>query len=82
VIKLFLPHKPQPCHKVRRAVERLGFVKQPQKGTSHEQYEKILNGHKYKVTVDCHNGQVSAKNIKSIVSQAGVSKLDFLKALD
>jgi NACalpha-BTF3-like transcription factor len=81
VIQLFLPHKPQPCAKVRRALELLKFEKQPQKGTSHEHYEKVVNGHKYKVTVDCHNGEISAKNIKSIVAQAGISKLEFLKAL-
>jgi predicted RNA binding protein YcfA (HicA-like mRNA interferase family) len=81
VIQLFLPHTPQPCAKVRRAVERLGFVKTNQEG-SHEQYEKIVDGRKYKVTVDCHHGEVSAKVIKSIVSQAGVSKLEFLKALN
>lgn len=82
MIQLFLPHKPQPCQKVRRALECLGFKKQPQKGTSHEHYEKIVDGHKYKATVDCHNGEVSSKNIKSIVSQAGVSKIEFLNALN
>lgn len=81
MIQLFLPHTPQPCAKVRRAVERLGFTKDSQEG-SHEHYEKVANGRKYKVTVDCHHGEVSAKVIKSIVSQAGVSKLEFLKALN
>lgn len=81
MIRLFLPHTPQPCAKVRRAVESLGFVKTSQNG-SHEQYEKVLNGRKYKVTVDCHRGEVSAKVIKSIVSQAGVTKLAFLQALN
>jgi predicted RNA binding protein YcfA (HicA-like mRNA interferase family) len=81
VIQLFLPHTPQPCAKVRKAVERLGFVKTSQTG-SHEQYEKVENGIKRKVTVDCHNGEVGAKVIKSIVSQCGVSKLQFLQALN
>ncbi len=80
MIQLFLPHTPQPCHKVRRAIEKLGFVKVNQTG-SHEQYEKVVNSVKYKVTVDCHRGEVSAKNVKSIVSQAGVSKMEFLTAL-
>lgn len=81
MIQLFLPHTPQPCARVRRAVEALGFVKTSQVG-SHEQYEKVENGVKRKVTVDCHRGEVSAKVIKSIVGQAGVSKLKFLQALN
>lgn len=81
MIQLFLPHTPQPCAKVRRAVEKLGFKKTSQEG-SHEHYEKIVDGRKYKVTVDCHRGEVSAKVVKSIVGQAGVSKLEFLKALN
>jgi len=36
---------------------------------------------KRKVTLDCHNGEVKAKDVKSIVSQANLSKSDFLKAL-
>jgi predicted RNA binding protein YcfA (HicA-like mRNA interferase family) len=81
VIQLFLPHTPQPCAKVIRAVESLGFKKVTQSG-SHQQFEKIVDGRKFKVTVDCHKGEVSAKNIKSIVGQAGASKMEFLKALN
>jgi predicted RNA binding protein YcfA (HicA-like mRNA interferase family) len=81
VIQLFLPHTPQPCARVIRAVHSLGFTKVTQNG-SHQQFEKIVEGRKYKVTVDCHNGEVSAKNIKSIVGQAGVSKIQFLQALN
>ena len=82
MIQLFLPHTPQPCHKVRRALEALGFTKQSQKATSHEQYEKVVKGRKYKVTFDCHKGEVGAKNIKSMIAQAGVSKAEFLQALN
>jgi len=81
VIQLFLPHTPQPCAKVKKAVESLGFRKVSQEG-SHVHYEKIENGCKRKVTVDCHNGEVSAFVIKSIVGQAGVSKMRFLQALN
>ena len=34
----------------------------------------------YKVTLDCHKGEVSAKNIKSMIAQAGVSAKEFYKA--
>ncbi|CUS33510.1 YcfA family protein (fragment) [Candidatus Nitrospira nitrificans] len=31
----------------------------------------------YKVTVDCHRGEVKAQDIKSIIGQAGISKEQF-----
>lgn len=55
------------------------FVCTGQKG-SHEQYEKIVDGRKYKVTVDCHGGEVKAMDVRSIISQAGLTKSEFYAA--
>ena len=76
----FLKFAPLPCREVQRALKNLGFVEQTQKGTSHTQWEKIENGKKFKVTLDCHGGEVKAKDVRSIISQAGVSKSQFMVA--
>jgi predicted RNA binding protein YcfA (HicA-like mRNA interferase family) len=82
VVSLFLKFKDYPCRDVKRALSRLGFHFVSQKG-SHEQWEKITgDGVKRKVTVDCHNGTVRAKDVRSIISQANVSRNDFLKAIE
>ena len=47
---------------------------------SHEQYEKIVDGRKYKVTVDCHGGEVKAMDVRPIISQAGLTKSEFYAA--
>lgn len=78
---MFWTFKPLPCREVKRALKNLGFIEMPGKGSSHTQWEKIENGAKRKVTVDCHNGEVKAKNVKSIISQAKVTKAEFLDAM-
>ncbi|TAN53897.1 MAG: type II toxin-antitoxin system HicA family toxin [Methylococcaceae bacterium] len=80
MVSLFLKFTDYPCRDVKRALSALGFRFIAQKG-SHEQWEKIENGIKRKVTVDCHGGVVKAKDVRSIIAQAGVSKSDFLKVI-
>lgn len=78
----FLKFAPLPCRDVARALRNLNFTEMPGKGTSHSQWEKIENDRKFKVTLDCHNGEVRAIDVRSIISQAGVSKSKFLEALN
>jgi predicted RNA binding protein YcfA (HicA-like mRNA interferase family) len=79
---LFHRFKPLVCRLVERALRNLGFVEDKHKGTSHRQFRKIVNGHLFKVTLDCHRGEVSANNIRSMIKQAGVSKSEFYTAVD
>ena len=58
----------------------LGFLPEDQGATSHVHWRMVRDGHMYKVTVDCHRGEVKAKDVQSIVKQAGVSKARFLEA--
>lgn len=78
----FLKHSPLPCRDVRRALKNLGFAEEPGRGSSHSQWSKTTVDRKWKVTLDCHNGEVKAKDVKSIISQAGVSRSEFLKAMN
>lgn len=78
--KFFFQFKPLPCRLIERALHNLGFSEDKGKGTSHKQWRKIVNGHLYKVTVDCHRGEVSANNVRSIIKQAGVAMKDFYDA--
>lgn len=71
---------PLTCREVKKGLKELGFSPRPQKGTSHEQWVKEENGHLYKVTVDCPKQPFSHDLIKSMASQAGVSKRAFYKA--
>jgi predicted RNA binding protein YcfA (HicA-like mRNA interferase family) len=75
-----LGHKPLPCRLAERALKNLGFVEDTQKGTSHRQFKKIIDNRMFKVTLDCHRGEVSARNIASMSKQAGVSKSEFYDA--
>ena len=74
-------YKPLPCRDAERALRKLGFVEENGKGTSHRQWVKIVNGHKRKVTLDCHKGEVSAYVIKHMIVQAKVTKKEFLEAI-
>ena len=65
-----------------RALKNLGFTEDKRRGTSHRQWRKYVEGHLYKVTVDCHKGEVSAKNIRSIIKQAGVIAKEFYEAAE
>jgi len=74
--------RPLKCRDVKRALTTLDFKEQPGGGSSHSQWEKIDEyGHKHKVTVDCHKGEVRAIDVRSIISQAGVTKKQFYDAI-
>jgi predicted RNA binding protein YcfA (HicA-like mRNA interferase family) len=68
------------CADVARALRKLGFEEEPRKGTNHERWRCFRDGRLWKVTVSCHNGEVHAKDVKSIRTQAGVSKKDWANA--
>jgi predicted RNA binding protein YcfA (HicA-like mRNA interferase family) len=65
-----------------RALRNLGFEQQPQRGGSHEKWICHRDGRPWIVTLDCHDGEVSAKNVKSMIAQAGVSKRQWYEAAD
>jgi len=72
-------HPPLSCKDVKDGLKQLGFTFRNQKG-SHEQWVKIEGGTLYKVTVDCPKEPFTHDLIKSMASQAGVSKEKFYKA--
>lgn len=78
--KFFYKFKPMPCRLAERSLRNLGFTEGKNKGTSHKQWRKIVDGHLYKVTLDCHKGEVSANNVRSMLKQAGVSAQVFYEA--
>ncbi len=72
-------HPPLTCREVKKGLGRLGFKYRNQKG-SHEQWVKVTDGRIFKVTVDCPKEPFTHDLIKSMASQAGVSKNEFYKA--
>lgn len=66
--------RPIKCREVRRKLKNLGFKKEKATGGSHEKWRAMINGVLKKVTVDCHNGEVRALDVNSIIGQAGVTK--------
>ena len=78
---MFLRHVPLKCRDVESALTTLGFRPEQQGGTSHVHWVKVENGRMWKVTVDCHKGEVRANDVKSIVKQAGVTRRKFYEAL-
>lgn len=67
-------HPPLTCRELKRGLKKLGFEPRKQKSTSHEQWVKIDKGRIYKVTVDCPKEPFTGDLIKSMASQAGISK--------
>lgn len=65
-----------------RALRNLGFELQPQRGGSHQKWICHRDGQPWIVTLDSHNGEVSAKNVKSMIAQAGVTKREWFAAAD
>ena len=82
MVDLFKRFRPLPCRLVDRALKNLGFTEDKGKGSSHRQWRKVTAGHLYKVTLDCHRGEVSAKNVRSIIRQAGVTAQAFYQAAE
>lgn len=77
-----LRHVPLKCRDVENALRNLGFTPEDQNATSHVHWVRVEGGHMWKVTVDCHRGEVRADDVKSIIKQAGVTKKQFLDALN
>lgn len=73
-------HPPITCRELKAILKFLGFLLEATSG-SHEQWTKIEDGRKYKVTVDCPKSPFTQTLIKSMASQAGVTKKDFYKIL-
>lgn len=78
---MFTRFRPLPCKDVEHALRNLGFTKDKKKSTSHEHWRITRNDKLYKVTVDCHKGEVDARNVRSIIKQAGISKKDFFNSI-
>lgn len=73
--------RPQKCTDVRKALKKLGFEQKRHNAGSHEHWEGYIDGQRRLVTVACHNGEVKKKDLHSIISQAGVSRREFMKHL-
>lgn len=73
-------YPPITCKELKAILQSLGFTHQSTHG-SHEQWTKVEQGRKYKVTVDCPKSPFTQTLIKSMASQAGVTKKDFYKIL-
>jgi predicted RNA binding protein YcfA (HicA-like mRNA interferase family) len=73
-------HPPLTYKDVIRGLKKLGFIQRPKTATTHEQCVKTKDGRFYKVTVDFSKSPYSHDLIKSMASQAGVSKKDFYDA--
>ncbi len=71
---------PITCKDLKAILSYLGFSFDTQKG-SHEQWVLIMDGRKYKVTVDCPKSPFSQTLIKSMAAQAGKTKKDFYAIL-
>ena len=56
-----------------------GFTLKDQQG-SHEQYEGIVNDRKKKVTVDKNDAPYNDFIIKSMISQSGLTRVEFYTA--
>ena len=70
-------YPPLTCKDVKRILKNLGFNPRPQKGTSHEQWVKHVDGKLFKVTVDCPKAPFSQDLIKYMAAQAGMTKAEF-----
>ena len=79
---MFGRFKPLPCRDAERALKNLGFIEDAKKSSSHRQWRRYVKGKLFKVTLDCHRGEVSALNIKSMIKQAGVTAKQFYTAID
>jgi len=74
-------HPPLTARDVIKGLKNLGFTpRKPTSGTSHVNWAKIVDGKIYKVTVDASKEPFSHDLIKSMASQAGVSKDKFYQA--
>lgn len=69
------PFRPVKCREVKKKLKKLGFTQEKNNsGGSHTKWRGTVGGKLRKVTVDCHNDEVRALDVKSIIGQAGVTK--------
>jgi predicted RNA binding protein YcfA (HicA-like mRNA interferase family) len=73
-------HPPITCKDFKEILKLLGFTHEATHG-SHEQWTKLENGRKFKVTVDCPKSPFTQTLISSMASQAGVAKKEIYRIL-
>jgi len=73
-------HPPLTFKEVVHGLRQLGFEPRKQKATSHQHWVKVSNGRMHKVTVDQPKAPFTGDLVKSMASQAGVSKEEFYRA--
>lgn len=71
-------YPPITCKEMKAILKILGFAHQSTNG-SHEQWSKVVEGRKYKVTVDCPKSPFSQTLIDSMAAQAGVTKKEIYR---
>lgn len=71
-------HPPITCKEMKAILKILGFALQSTNG-SHEQWSKVVNGRKYKVTVDCPKSPFSHTLIESMAAQAGLTRKEIYR---
>ena len=71
------------CADFKRVLKLLGFEQEARKATSHEQWSRLVNGSKRKVTVDCPKAPFRSPLLDIMVkSQMGITKDEFFDALE
>lgn len=76
-----MPFRPLPCKTVRDVLKHFDFKQEGTSGTSHEKWTGFRGGMRRVVTVDCHRGEVRDLDVKSIISQAGLTSKEFWRAV-
>lgn len=71
---------PLTCREIKAILAYLGFSKSSQRG-SHEQWVRVKDGRKYKVTVDCPKQPFTNTLLDNMAKQADCSKRDFYNIL-
>lgn len=70
------------CREAERALRNLGFTECGSSGGSHQQWRQLRGDRLYKVTLDCHHGEVKADDVRSMIKQAGVTKEQWYTAVE
>lgn len=73
--------RPVTAREFRAVLTRIGFVKRPNKSTSHEQWVRDDGRTFFKVTLDPHNEPYHRKMLSYMLGQAGLSKREFFDLL-
>lgn len=70
------------CRDVKRLLKLLGFQLIPTHRGSHEKFGMFARGCERRVTVDCPKAPFSHDLVRSMASQAGLSRDEFYAAAD